>query len=111
MRHRLAIVTGGLVASTFFGFLTQLAPSYTSVHHIGKLVLDTLAILFLAWSAWRVRRARAAVTAEQGSWCRRGITPERKLIKRNSSAVQDFTEEVELLAVCIEQLDRWRSGR
>ena len=56
MRTGSAIVTGGLVASMLFGFLTQLAPSYTSVHHIGKLVLDTLAILFLAWSAWRVRR-------------------------------------------------------
>lgn len=56
--HRLALVFGALIASMLVGFIAS--GIALPVDLIGKLVLNMLAVLGLAYLAWRLHRGKAA---------------------------------------------------
>lgn len=55
-RHRLALITGAMLASMLGGFLTVAAPTVPPIDRIGKVVLDLIAVILLILLIVRVRR-------------------------------------------------------
>ncbi len=53
--HRLALISGALVVSMGAGFVIN-GPTLSPVDLIGKLVLNVMAVLLLAYLAWKLHR-------------------------------------------------------
>jgi hypothetical protein len=64
-RHRLALIFGATVASMVGGVLVILAAS--PLDQLGKLIFDLIALLLLAYLAWRLRKRRQVSQDEPGS--------------------------------------------
>jgi hypothetical protein len=53
--HRLALISGALVASMSAGFVIN-GPTLSPVDLVGKVVLNVMAVLLLAYLAWKLHR-------------------------------------------------------
>jgi hypothetical protein len=53
--HRLALISGALVACMSAGFVIN-GPTLSPTDFVGKVVLNLIAVLLLAYLAWRLRR-------------------------------------------------------
>jgi hypothetical protein len=60
--HRLALISGALVASMGAGFVIN-GPTLSPVDLVGKVVLNVMAVLLLAYLAWKLHRRRATQVA------------------------------------------------
>jgi hypothetical protein len=70
--HRLALISGALVASMGAGFVIN-GPTLSPVDLVGKVVLNVMAVLLLAYLAWKLRRRQVAQGAPSPEPGRSGV--------------------------------------